>query len=887
MVIGRGAELARIDRLLASARLGTSEALVITGEAGIGKTALLEYAVAQASGMTVLRAAGVESESEIPFAGLLTLLRPVLGRIDELPPPQADALRAALGLAAGAGGDRFLIGAATLTLLTACAEHSPVLVVIDDAQWIDESSLAAILFAARRLLADALAIVVASRAGPFGLPELSLPGLDRATAAALLERHAGRPLPPGAADRAFEATLGNPLALVELAGSAAALPLEGAVPVRTTVEAASPPASARCPDPPSASWPWPPPTRGEPRRDRGRRPRRRHLAPTLARSPRRRRGSSRSRSTGSCSVIPSRGRRRIGARRRTSGGPRTRRSPRSSRMPIGGRGTGRRRRSGPTRRWPTSSKARGCGRVSAGRTRRRRARSSVRRGSRRTRPPGRGGSSRRPRPRGSPGTPSARTSASPTPARCARTPSCASRSTTCAGTRRCAAGTCGRRTTSSSKQRATPRPSRPSRCSPRRPTRAGFAADPARMLDAARRAQANLTPATSPRARVRATLALGMALIYSGEDGAPPLREATAILDAEPDLATDPTLLASAAIGALWLREAQRGRVLIQRAIDTARQQGAVGALPFPLWLAGRDAATSDRPHVAVALYEEAIRLARETGQATSLCAGLAGLACVEARQGRETPHAPRRSSSRKQLGLAFFELWALDALAELELGRGNLDPAIQHLRAKQQLLAERGIADPDVSPVPDLASIDPDTPLEAFEHAAVAKGQPWSLARLARAQGDFERAAGPARPHARPLRDRPHPARPGRSAAPRTPARPGARTAPRSHRHVRRARRRPLGRARPPRAAGQRRDRSPPRPAHARRAHPARAPGRARRRRGPHDPRDRRKAVPLPQDRRPPPAERLPQARDRLPRRPHRRHFRTPSRCERPTRAT
>ena len=262
MVIGRGAELARIDRLLASARLGTSEALVITGEAGIGKTALLEYAVAQASGMTVLRAAGVESESEIPFAGLLTLLRPVLGRIDELPPPQADALRAALGLAAGAGGDRFLIGAATLTLLTACAEHSPVLVVIDDAQWIDESSLAAILFAARRLLADALAIVVASRAGPFGLPELSLPGLDRATAAALLERHAGRPLPPGAADRAFEATLGNPLALVELAGSAADAAAGGRrAGAHDRGEPSSPPASARCPDPPSASWPWPPPTR--------------------------------------------------------------------------------------------------------------------------------------------------------------------------------------------------------------------------------------------------------------------------------------------------------------------------------------------------------------------------------------------------------------------------------------------------------------------------------------------------------------------------------------------------------------------------------------------------------------------------------------------------
>ena len=480
MVIGRGAELAQIDRLLASARLGTSEALVITGEAGIGKTALLEYAVAQASGMTVLRAAGVESESEIPFAGLLTLLRPVLGRIDELPAPQADALRAALGLATGAGGDRFLIGAATLTLLTACAEHSPVLVVIDDAQWIDESSLAAILFAARRLLADALAIVIASRAGPFGLPELSLPGLDRATAAALLERHAGRPLPPGAADRAFEATLGNPLALVELAASAAELPLEGAVPVRTSVETAFAVRVRALPEP----------TRrllalaaadeegnlgviaggAAPTSCDAATPRPATPAAAAARARLGRRAAARDRAAAR-SVIRSRGLPPTGAWHRTSGAPRTRRWPGSSRMPIGGRGTGRRRRSDRTRRWPTSSKARGCGRVSAGRTRRRRARSSARRGSRRTRPPALGGSSRPRRRRGSPGTPSARTSASPTPAPSARTPSCASRSTDCAGTRPCAAGTCARRTTSWSQRLRTRRRSRRSRCSPRRPTR--------------------------------------------------------------------------------------------------------------------------------------------------------------------------------------------------------------------------------------------------------------------------------------------------------------------------------------------------------------------------------------------------------------------------------
>ena len=489
--------------------------------------------------MTVLRAAGVESESEIPFAGLLTLLRPVLGRIDELPPPQADALRAALGLAAGAGGDRFLIGAATLTLLTACAEHSPVLVVIDDAQWIDESSLAAILFAARRLLADALAIVVASRAGPFGLPELSLPGLDRATAAALLERHAGRPLPPGAADRAFEATLGNPLALVELAGSAASVAAGG-----RRAGAHERGSRLRRPRPRVArTHPAPP---GPGRRRRGGEPRRDRAAARARDGPRapRRRGTGRARHARARSA-------RVLSSPRAGGGVSVRGAgraagrargarARSSRMPIGGRGTGRRRRSGPTRRWPTSSKARGCGRVSAGRTRRRRARSS-------------GGAAH-----GGPARPGAAAFQAAEAAWLAghaeraderladaralcEDPSCASRSTTCAGTRRCAAGTCGRRTTSSSRPRAHAAPEQAvemlaeaTDAPGSRRTRPGCSTPPAGR-------RATLAPATSPRARVRATLALGMALIYSGEDGAPPLREATAILDAEPDLGDDPT----------------------------------------------------------------------------------------------------------------------------------------------------------------------------------------------------------------------------------------------------------------------------------------------------------------------------------------------------------
>ena len=247
MLIGRDSERARIERVLAGARLGTSGVLVLSGDPGIGKTALIEHAVARAEGMAVLRARGVPSETEIPFAGLLALLRPALDRLDDIPGTQADAMRGALALAPDVERDRFAIGAATLSLLAAFAERQPVLVAIDDAHWLDESSLAAIAFAARRLLADAVALLVGVRTGSATalegphLPVLELAGVDRQTAAAVMDRHAPAPLAPGAADRLYAATLGNPLALVELASAAPDLALgpgDSPLPVATSVERA-------------------------------------------------------------------------------------------------------------------------------------------------------------------------------------------------------------------------------------------------------------------------------------------------------------------------------------------------------------------------------------------------------------------------------------------------------------------------------------------------------------------------------------------------------------------------------------------------------------------------------------------------------------------------
>ncbi|MDX6537358.1 MAG: hypothetical protein QOD37_1699, partial [Gaiellales bacterium] len=150
MLVGRDPERAAIERLLADARVGTSGVLVVSGEAGIGKSSLLAHAAAASGEMLVLSARGSEEEASIPFAGLLELLRPVIEHVDALPAPQAAALRAALALGPGVGGERLAIGAATLGVLAAAAESRPLCVLLDDAQWLDQPSAEAILFAARR-----------------------------------------------------------------------------------------------------------------------------------------------------------------------------------------------------------------------------------------------------------------------------------------------------------------------------------------------------------------------------------------------------------------------------------------------------------------------------------------------------------------------------------------------------------------------------------------------------------------------------------------------------------------------------------------------------------------------------------------------------------------
>jgi DNA-binding CsgD family transcriptional regulator len=237
LLIGRSAEQERIERLLRDAQAGESGVLVVRGEAGIGKTALLRYAMGLAESMTVVRASGVESEAELEFSGLLEVCRPLFPWLDALAPHQATALRVALGLEDGRQTDRFAVGAGTLALFAAAAEERPLLVVVDDAHWLDDGSAAALRFAARRLFADRVAVLFAVRETdartfePDGFDELGVAGLHADDAHRLLERVSSASLPEAVAERIWEATGGNPLALVELPGLLAIDQLAGVEPV--------------------------------------------------------------------------------------------------------------------------------------------------------------------------------------------------------------------------------------------------------------------------------------------------------------------------------------------------------------------------------------------------------------------------------------------------------------------------------------------------------------------------------------------------------------------------------------------------------------------------------------------------------------------------------
>jgi DNA-binding CsgD family transcriptional regulator len=227
---GRGTESAVLEGIIMALRQGEGRTLLLLGEAGIGKTALLEYLIGAASGLRVLRAVGVESEMELAYAALHQLCAPILERVERLPGPMRDALEIVFGLREGPGPDRLLVGLGVLTLLSEAVEEGSLVCVVDDAQWLDQASARTLAFVARRLLAEPVGLVFAAREAAQelrGLPQLEVRGLGDQDARVLLARAVPGRLDGRVRDRIVAETHGNPLALLELPRGMSAPELAG------------------------------------------------------------------------------------------------------------------------------------------------------------------------------------------------------------------------------------------------------------------------------------------------------------------------------------------------------------------------------------------------------------------------------------------------------------------------------------------------------------------------------------------------------------------------------------------------------------------------------------------------------------------------------------
>ncbi len=754
MLLGRDHERQQIDKALAMARSGTSATLALVGEPGIGKTALLSYAAQHAAGMQLLRARGIESEAQIPFGSLLELIRPALVLLDTIPRPQAAALEGALALRPGTTQDRFAVGAATLSILAAYAEQAPVAVLVDDAQWLDGSSAQALLFAFRRLVADSIAVFVAARDGePSLLDGADLPvhrigGLTSNEAAVLL-----RELEPAAVTRLYQATAGNPLALLELAPDAHDLAL---APVGAPIVV-----SARI-------------SRAFLRR-----------AGQLDEATRQALVLAAASDTGDLPILE-RAAARLGTDLSALGGAESAglitlhagvvefRHPLARSAIYAEAALSQRRdahralaaalpdRDIDLRAWHLGAAAAGMDDSASAALEQAGTRSKDR---------------------------SAYATAAAAFERAGRL---------AAGTERRArllresaesgwlAGFTDRAIALLEEARAATsdavtqvdidelRGHIAARCGPvmsghailtetagqTDPERAVailaeaalaclMAGNAAEMLAVAERAQAVLPAHPSLRAQFQATMAAGMARIFGGDAaaGAEAVHEAVTLVESSAILRDDLQLVPWLTLGPLFLRQADAGGLLLDHALRTARARAAVGAVPLVLNLVARGQAGTDRWAAAAASYQEAIELARETGQRSELAFALAGLASLHARRGYEQESracAAEALSLSHELGTGLYEIWTVAALGELELGLGDAASAAEYFEHQLRLLHDRGITDADLSPAAELTDVYMRLGLTdqarraatAYVAAASTKGQPWPRARALRCQG-------------------------------------------------------------------------------------------------------------------------------------------------------
>jgi DNA-binding CsgD family transcriptional regulator len=756
MLLGRADEQREIQLVLARARSGASAVLALAGEPGIGKTALLDYAAQDAAGMRLLRARGIESEAQIPFGSLLELIRPALVLLDKIPAPQAAALEAALALRPAAAQDRFAVGAATLSLLAAYAEETPVTVLVDDAQWLDGPSAVALLFAFRRMVADPIAVLVAVREGEpslldgADLPVLRLGGLSLDEAALLAPG-----LSAEAVRRLHQTTAGNPLALRELAADA------GDRDLMLAPDDAPVMVSARI----SGAF-----------------LRRASLLDPTARQALVLAAISGSGDLATLEQAAARldidlsglgpaeqaGLVTLGAGTVEFRHPLARSAVYAD-APAAQRRAAHRAmaavlpdRDADRRAWHLAAAAIGLDEAASAALAQTAARSRDR---------------------------SAYATAAAAFERAGRLAADGERrawllwqaaeagwlagltdhAVVLLNEARALAGEArtlievdrlaghiatlrgpvmdGHAILTAAAARADPESAvamlaeASSACF--------FSGNAAEMLAVAEKAQIEALPGLSVRAQFLAAMALGTARIFGGDAaaGAEALHQAVMLAENSAEVRGDLRLLHWLAVAPLFLREDGAGRSLLEHALQTARSRAAVGVLPFALNLIARDQATTDRWAVAEATYQEAIGLARESGQQTELAFGLAGLAWLHARRGRETEGRAAAAEALdlcRGMGTRLYEIWATAALGELELGLGDAARAVEVFEGQQRLLDDLVITDPDLSPAAELVEgyltvgrhRDAQRVASRFSAAAQAKGQPWSLARALRAQG-------------------------------------------------------------------------------------------------------------------------------------------------------
>ena len=758
MLLGRTEERLALDHLLGQAREGYSGVLAVVGEPGIGKSALLDYAAQAAGGMRVLRARGIESEAEVPFAGLAELLRPVLGVMEQIPAPQAQALAGALALGPSTARDRFAIGAATLSLLSACAEEAPLTVLIDDAHLLDGSSAGALLFAARRLIADPIAVVLAVRDGEPSLLDgadlrvLRVGGLSQSAGVELL---ASAHVSPEAAEQLHRATGGNPLALLELAPDAAAVASQpyGPIPISTSIADAFLRRFGQLPETT------------------------RRLLVLAAAS-----------DGGDCALLARAGGPlglEIGelAAAEEAGlvnidGARVEFRHPLARSAVYAQASAAERRDVHAalasalpdrdldrRAWHLAAAAIGPDDAAASALEQAGARALDRSAYSVAAAAFERGAGLQP----------AESERAELLFRAADAASLAGewqRTLALIESARLHAGDPvliaridqvwslvalrqgpiieGCRLLVDAAERVAQTDPELAVVMLAQSVLGGFyAGATSAMVSAAERAAALAERAGSRRALLLAAVAAGQALVADGqgEAGAAAVRRAIALFEGFDELFDEPLLVVSATVGALYLREAQIGRDLIERAFESTRRQAAVGTLPQLLHLVARDQATTDQWKAAEGSYDEAIRLARETGQQVELAAALAGVAWLEAREGREAAcrvHVAEALALSEQLGVALFSIWGVQALGDLELGLGRPMASVVHHEAHVAALRTHEIADVDMSPAPELVEAylrldrrgDAEAIAAGYEIAADAKGQPWARARALRCRG-------------------------------------------------------------------------------------------------------------------------------------------------------